>query len=38
VRPDGVVAWRAADGTGASKTVMREVLRTLLCRTNQRGG
>ena len=34
VRPDGFVAWRAADGTGASEQTVREVLRTLLCRTD----
>lgn len=35
VRPDGLVGWRAADGTRASEAVVQEVLRTLLCRTNQ---
>jgi 2-polyprenyl-6-methoxyphenol hydroxylase-like FAD-dependent oxidoreductase len=30
VRPDGVVAWRALDSTGASGPAMREVLRKLL--------
>jgi putative polyketide hydroxylase len=32
VRPDGVVGWRAADGTGASSAAMRETLTRLLCR------
>ncbi len=36
VRPDGVVGWRAADGTGASKATVDEVLTTLLCRTDHR--
>jgi hypothetical protein len=33
VRPDGVVGWRALDGTGASPATVQDVLRTLLCRT-----
>ncbi|MBV9807652.1 MAG: FAD-dependent monooxygenase [Solirubrobacterales bacterium] len=37
VRPDGFVAWRAADGTGASERAAREVLRTLLCRKDEGG-
>lgn len=37
VRPDGVVGWRAADGTGASEATMHEVLSTLLSRTAQGG-
>ena len=37
VRPDGVVAWRAADGTGASVSTMSEVLSSLLFR-HDRGG
>ena len=32
VRPDGIVAWRAVDGTGASEAAAHEVLTTLLCR------
>lgn len=32
VRPDGIVAWRAADGTGASEAGMRGVLTRLLRR------
>jgi putative polyketide hydroxylase len=35
VRPDGVVGWRATDGTGASQTAVHDVLRTLLCHTHQ---
>jgi hypothetical protein len=38
VRPDGVVGWRATNGTRASEVIVEEVLTTLLCRTNQRGG
>lgn len=38
VRPDGVVAWRAADGTGASEATMHDVLSTLLSRRPQGGG
>jgi 2-polyprenyl-6-methoxyphenol hydroxylase-like FAD-dependent oxidoreductase len=38
VRPDGIVGWRAADGTGASEATMREVLTALLCRNDQSGG
>jgi 2-polyprenyl-6-methoxyphenol hydroxylase-like FAD-dependent oxidoreductase len=34
VRPDGVVGWRALDGTGASQAAMADVLTTLLCRTH----
>jgi len=37
VRPDGVVGWRAADGTGASEATVHEVLTALLCRTDHRG-
>jgi 2-polyprenyl-6-methoxyphenol hydroxylase-like FAD-dependent oxidoreductase len=37
VRPDGVVGWRAIDGTGASPATVHEVLRKLLCRTDQGG-
>jgi 2-polyprenyl-6-methoxyphenol hydroxylase-like FAD-dependent oxidoreductase len=33
VRPDGVVGWRALDGTGASPATVHDVLSTLLCRT-----
>jgi hypothetical protein len=33
VRPDGVVGWRAQDGTGASPATLQDVLSTLLCRT-----
>lgn len=32
VRPDGVVAWRAADATGASEAAMNQVLASLLGR------
>jgi 2-polyprenyl-6-methoxyphenol hydroxylase-like FAD-dependent oxidoreductase len=32
VRPDGFVAWRAPDGTGASEAPVRDVLATLLLR------
>ncbi len=32
VRPDGVVGWRAVDGTGASEETMRATLASLLCR------
>ncbi len=35
VRPDGVVGWRALDGTGASPATVHDVLRTLLCRTHE---
>jgi 2-polyprenyl-6-methoxyphenol hydroxylase-like FAD-dependent oxidoreductase len=38
VRPDGVVGWRTADGTGASEATIHDVLRTLLFLTDQRGG
>ncbi|HET6866674.1 MAG TPA: FAD-dependent monooxygenase [Solirubrobacteraceae bacterium] len=38
VRPDGVVGWRAVDGTGASEETMRGALASLLCRTDQPGG
>jgi 2-polyprenyl-6-methoxyphenol hydroxylase-like FAD-dependent oxidoreductase len=37
VRPDGVVGWRAQDGTGASPATVHDVLSTLLCRTDQQG-
>ena len=37
VRPDGVVGWRAADGTAASDATVHEVLTALLCRTDHRG-
>jgi 2-polyprenyl-6-methoxyphenol hydroxylase-like FAD-dependent oxidoreductase len=32
VRPDGIVAWRAVDGAGASEAALREVLTALVCR------
>jgi len=32
VRPDGVVGWRAVDGTGVSEASMRTILTGLLCR------
>jgi 2-polyprenyl-6-methoxyphenol hydroxylase-like FAD-dependent oxidoreductase len=32
VRPDGFVAWRAKDASGASKAAMRAVMSPLLCR------
>jgi 2-polyprenyl-6-methoxyphenol hydroxylase-like FAD-dependent oxidoreductase len=32
VRPDGVVGWRARDGTGASQATMHDILTTLLQR------
>lgn len=32
VRPDGIVAWRAVDGAGASQSTSHEVLTALLCR------
>jgi 2-polyprenyl-6-methoxyphenol hydroxylase-like FAD-dependent oxidoreductase len=32
VRPDGIVAWRAVDGTGASERTVRAALTELLCR------
>jgi 2-polyprenyl-6-methoxyphenol hydroxylase-like FAD-dependent oxidoreductase len=32
VRPDGIVAWRAVDGAGASESASHEVLTALLCR------
>ncbi|HUA71481.1 MAG TPA: FAD-dependent monooxygenase [Solirubrobacteraceae bacterium] len=35
VRPDGVVGWRAADGTGASEAAVRAVLTQLLCREDR---
>jgi len=38
VRPDGVVGWRALDGTGASQATLDGALRALLCRTDQTGG
>ena len=38
VRPDGVVGWRALDGTGASHATLDGALRALLCRTDQSGG
>jgi 2-polyprenyl-6-methoxyphenol hydroxylase-like FAD-dependent oxidoreductase len=34
VRPDGFVAWRAVDGTGASAEVMSSVLSRVLCRAD----
>ena len=37
VRPDGFVAWRAADGTAASEPIARDVLRSLLCHPDQAG-
>jgi 2-polyprenyl-6-methoxyphenol hydroxylase-like FAD-dependent oxidoreductase len=33
VRPDGFVAWRAADASGASEATMHKVLASLLCRS-----
>jgi hypothetical protein len=33
VRPDGFVAWRAADTGSANTTAMREVLASLLCKS-----
>jgi 2-polyprenyl-6-methoxyphenol hydroxylase-like FAD-dependent oxidoreductase len=33
VRPDGIVAWRAADATGASADVVHDVLATLVSRS-----
>ncbi len=38
VRPDGIVAWRAVDGAGASEATVRRVLTQLLCRSDQTGG
>jgi hypothetical protein len=38
VRPDGVVGWRALDGTGASAATVHDVLAALLCRADQTGG
>jgi 2-polyprenyl-6-methoxyphenol hydroxylase-like FAD-dependent oxidoreductase len=38
VRPDGVVGWRARDGTGASQATAHDVLKMLLCRNDQTGG
>jgi len=32
VRPDGIVAWRAVDGDGASEATVHGVLTALLCR------
>ena len=32
VRPDGYVAWRAADGTAAGPGILADVLATVLCR------
>ena len=32
VRPDGFVAWRAVDASGASKTAVTALLSSLLCR------
>jgi putative polyketide hydroxylase len=37
VRPDGVVAWRAADATGASDASLQSTLATLLHRDDQKG-
>jgi 2-polyprenyl-6-methoxyphenol hydroxylase-like FAD-dependent oxidoreductase len=34
VRPDGFVAWRAADATGATREVMKSVLSRVLCRAD----
>jgi hypothetical protein len=34
VRPDGVVGWRALDGTGASPATVQDALTALLCRDN----
>jgi 2-polyprenyl-6-methoxyphenol hydroxylase-like FAD-dependent oxidoreductase len=36
VRPDGFVGWRAADAAGAPEEVLRPVLRTLLCRDDDK--
>jgi 2-polyprenyl-6-methoxyphenol hydroxylase-like FAD-dependent oxidoreductase len=33
VRPDGFIAWRAADASGANTATMRKVLASLLCRS-----
>jgi 2-polyprenyl-6-methoxyphenol hydroxylase-like FAD-dependent oxidoreductase len=38
VRPDGVIGWRALDGTGASLATVQDVLSALLCRDDQTGG
>jgi putative polyketide hydroxylase len=38
VRPDGVVAWRAADSTTASEALMRSTLAALLRRDDDKGG
>lgn len=38
VRPDGVVAWRAADGTGASEATVQDVLRAVLSPPDRGGG
>ncbi len=35
VRPDGFVAWRAKDASGASKAMLSDVLSSLLCRSVQ---
>jgi 2-polyprenyl-6-methoxyphenol hydroxylase-like FAD-dependent oxidoreductase len=35
VRPDGIVAWRGVDATGASKDNLHGVLTALLCRKDQ---
>jgi 2-polyprenyl-6-methoxyphenol hydroxylase-like FAD-dependent oxidoreductase len=35
VRPDGFVAWRAKDASGAAKPAMKTLLSSLLCRNGQ---
>ena len=37
VRPDGFVAWRAADGSGATLPAMADVLTRVLCRDGSTG-
>jgi len=37
VRPDGFVAWRAADGSGATLPAMADVLSRVLCRDGSTG-
>jgi 2-polyprenyl-6-methoxyphenol hydroxylase-like FAD-dependent oxidoreductase len=38
VRPDGIVAWRAVDGAGASEATVHDALSTLLCLSERTGG
>ena len=38
VRPDGVVGWRAVDGTDAAPALVSDALRTLLCRPREASG